>query len=118
MRYFSQPSLILLGKQGRTGELMGYAIFFATVIDSSDGLFVDSTYFGGVVETQEQALQLGKDITNDRNLPGVIIPKIVSANTFELGKAQAIATKYFNNLAKDIYEVEEAKTRRTRVIGV
>ena len=96
---------------------MPYAIFFATIVDSADGLFVDATYFGGSVESQEEAIKLGKDLVSDRGLPGVVVPKIVPINEFSLMKAQSIANKYFNSLAKDVYEVEDAKTRRTRSIG-
>lgn len=89
---------------------MKFAIFFATVLDSDDGIFVDCTYFGGVAYDRNVADGISRDIVNDKMLPGTIISKVIpTENIFD---SYRIAIRYFNNLAKDMYEVEDAKQRK------
>jgi hypothetical protein len=99
---------------------MRYAVFFATVVDiPSDGIFVDATYIGGESDSEQEATLLGKNLVNDRSLPGTILIKVIPLRN-GLYKAQSMAIKHFNDLARDMYAAEDAKDKRkrTRAIGV
>ena len=90
---------------------MRYIVFFASVSDGEEGIFVDYAYFGGMTYSREEAEILGKNIVNDKSLPGAILIKIVPvANT--LNDAMSVAMKYFNCMAKDMYEVEDSRQRK------
>lgn len=90
-----------------------YAVFYACVYDTEDdGIFVDSTYFGGTTITKTAAEVLMRDINNDKSIQGgrftlAIIPKILTIDGSELEVAYNVAQRYFNNMARDMYAKEE-----------
>jgi hypothetical protein len=88
-----------------------YIVFFASVTEEGDdGTFVDYPFLGGITDTKIKAEQLAKSITNDKSIPGAIIPKILPINT---GTDQAIkiAQDYFRRLAVDMYDMEENRKK-------
>lgn len=90
-----------------------FAVFYACVIETEDdGIFVDSTYFGGTAHTREVANVLVQDITNDKNIQGAVVPKVLLIDTHEeLSVAHDVAQKQFTQMARDMYAVEEMNQR-------
>jgi len=89
---------------------MKYVVYFASILDLDDEVFVDYIYFGGVTYNKEDAEKLSRNITNDKRLSGAILPKIMVTNNFK--ESYDIANKYFNRLANDMYDIE--KTRNSK----
>lgn len=95
---------------------MMFVVFYACVIETDDdGIFVDSTYFGGTTITRPLAEELVRDITNDKNMPGAIVPKILSIAHFdEMHIAHDVAQRHFNNMAREMYSMEDINKRGKR----
>jgi len=102
-----------------------YAVFFAILIDDAtnkklrdeekNGIFVDYLIFGGIAESSEQARQLSRSIINEYD--SVVIAKtipITDINT--MIKAVKIAEKYFSNMAKDIYRLEDRSSNSKDIL--
>lgn len=93
--------------------LMEFVVYYASVIDDEeDGIFVNAPFLGGFSETREGADVLAKDIVNDRSLPGVVITKIFPCPDRE--QILSLATKQFNQMARDMYDVEDAMHRKRK----
>lgn len=90
-----------------------FAVFYAVIVeDDEEGIFVDSPYFGGVSHHKPQAEQLARHITNDRSMQGAIITKIYPFNLYEgLRQPHELATRQFNQMAKEMYDAEETQRR-------
>lgn len=92
---------------------MKHVVFFATIYDTDDGIFVDFLYFGGITECKEDAEHIARRLTNDKNLPGAIVPKIFPLeDDTKFPLMHKIATKHFHKLANDMYDAEEARQRK------
>jgi hypothetical protein len=87
---------------------MKHAVFFVTIIELDDELFVDDMFFGGIVEDKDKADLLARDIINDNGIQGAIVPKVLPL-VDNLSKAMEIANKYFVRMRNEIYDTE---TRR------
>lgn len=92
---------------------MEFVVYYASVIDDEeDGIFVNAPFLGGFSITREGADILAKDIVNDRLLPGVIITKIFPCS--DRGQILSLATKQFNQMARDMYDVEDSIHRKRK----
>lgn len=91
-----------------------YLVLYAVATEDDDvGIFVDTYFIGGIVESPILAEELSKDLTNDQTIPGVVLPKTYSFNCVEEFKSKLrLATKHFNQLANDMYEAEEIHNRQ------
>lgn len=95
---------------------MKHIILYACVTEEEDEedeeieLYVDYFFFGGIAPTKEIADQIAKSITNDRNIPGVVIPKIYVFDG-DLEKVLKQANKYFNQMAVEMYDMAERRQK-------
>lgn len=93
-----------------------FAIFYVTITDiDRDGVFVDGPFFGGEIESHEEAELLATEITNDKSLPGTICTKLFRFKPNQLcSDISRLAHKYFTKFRNDIYEQEETQNRKRR----
>jgi hypothetical protein len=93
-----------------------FAVFYISVLDYPDGIFVDGPYFGGTCSVEDQANLLSRNLTNDRQLPGTIMPKVYSYDSCAgISKSLSLAKTHCIRLAKDMYEMEETQARQARM---
>jgi hypothetical protein len=87
-----------------------FAVFYACMIDDDDaGIFVDYPFFGGIASSEEEVNQLMRSLTNDRNLPGAVIPKKYRINN--MADVLEVAKRQFKQLTKDVYAMEDMQAR-------
>jgi hypothetical protein len=84
---------------------MKHVVFFVTIIELDDELFVDDMFFGGIVDDKDKADLLARDIINDSGIQGAIVPKVLPL-VDGLSKASEIANKYFIRMRNEIYDTE------------
>lgn len=94
-------------------HMISYAVFYAVVTDDDEaGIFVDAPYFGGSTATKEHAEMLARCLTNDKTLPGTIIPKIYAYRRYEtINSALEMASRQFKQMMHDMYSQEEMQRR-------
>jgi hypothetical protein len=94
--------------------LMAFAVLYAVVRETDeDGVFCDFPYFGGIVDTQADAAQLSKDITNDRGVGGTVVTKFYEYFN-DFGAVNKLAYKHFQQIANDMYDVEDLLDKKKK----
>jgi hypothetical protein len=90
-----------------------HIVLYAAIIDHDEaGIFVDAYFLGGVVDTHSAAEKLAWSLTNDKTIPGTILTKIYKFNSHtEFGRVLDMATKYFHQLALDMYDTEDVQKK-------
>jgi hypothetical protein len=91
-------------------EQKKYAVFFANIQEVDDVLVVNEFCFVGKVNDRATAEKLARDIVDDNNIHGAIIPKIIPIQD-GMRKAVEIAGKYFRKMATEIADIEERKKK-------
>jgi hypothetical protein len=87
-----------------------YAVFFTSIQDVDDVLVVNEFCFAGKVSDRAAAEKLARNIVDDNNIHGAIIPKIVPLRE-GMRKSVEIAGKYFRKMATEIADIEERKKK-------
>jgi hypothetical protein len=88
-----------------------FVVFYALVARATDNeMFVDAPFLGGMASNKLAAELLARDLSNDKNMAGVVITKIFM--TEDLNSAQRLATRQFNQIAIEIYQMEELQQRK------
>jgi len=89
-----------------------YIVLYSCVVEEDNELYVDLFFFGGTTKTKEEAEDLAKSITNDRNINGVIVPKVYQlVNDQMFPEILRRAHKYFNTMAIEMYDTEERRLK-------
>lgn len=94
-----------------------HIVFYACVTDDDEaGIFVDHSYLGGIVNTDEEAECLERSIINDRHLPGAKFCKKYKFEAEQQTTAalKVLANKQFCKMAKEMYEVEDMQIRKAK----
>jgi cell division protein YceG involved in septum cleavage len=91
---------------------MRFVVVYSSIVEEEGEIFVDAFYFGGIVDDRDEADKLARHITNDDTIEGVIVPKIFPIEyNHRLDEVLHKASKYFNQLASEMYEIEDVSTK-------
>jgi cell division protein YceG involved in septum cleavage len=96
---------------------MKYVVLYSCVSEEEGEIFVDVFFFGGKVDTREDAEELAKCIVNDRSINGAVVPKIYPIDhDYMMNEIISRATKYFNTLANEMYALDDQKQRKLALV--
>ena len=83
------------------------AIFYAIATDD-DGLYIDYMYFGGVVNTDEEAEVLTYSLVNDEKLDGAVFVKAMPMDSIsEIGDLSVKVLRHFKRMSEAVYDLVE-----------
>lgn len=93
-----------------------FVIFYVSVLDEDKGIFVDGPYLGGVCLSKDMADFLARDLTNDKQLPGTVMPKVYAFDSYlGVGPSHYLAKNQFQRMAEDMYDMERVQARQSRM---
>lgn len=114
----AQPKTLVFKEDEMRAEkrvMFMYVIFYAILVDSDkEGVFVDGPFFGGEAHTPQMADCIAKDLSNDRTLSGAVIPKVLKRNEQNRKSVLRVARRYFDNIARDVYDQADILDRSKR----
>jgi hypothetical protein len=87
-----------------------FAVVYGVVLDTNEGPFFDILFLGGCTDTEQQAADLANDLTGDKSIPGIVIPKTYPIEDGP-GEIQKMAHKQFCQTATEMYDVDERTER-------
>jgi L-arabinose isomerase len=79
--------------------------------DDEAGIFVDHLYFGGITTSEDHADKIIRALTNDRSLPGAVVPRKYKSASKDISNIIEKARKQFKQFSKDIYDMEDMQSR-------
>lgn len=93
---------------------MKYAVFYGVVMEVDDETFFDCDcpYLGGSELPNEQSAErLMRELAEDKGIPGIVISKSFPYED-GLSDIHKQARRQFNQIANDMYDVEEIAQRK------